>query len=335
MARADELARALVEHLRLALGEPGLALAEPPAPLGGGFDTEIYTFRLQPAPAAWAGPLVLRLLRAYHDPAMVLREQATQNALADLGYPVARVLLATREAAALGAPFLVMTRRPGLPLVTRPVGMAAVLVAVQLRLHSLDPTPLARALGEVATFDGYLARLDQRIGRASLSGLAPMMAWLRGQRPPPEAPAICHGDLHPQNVLVDGGAVSGVLDWPNVLVADPAFDVASTRLILRFVPAGLASMPRPLRALAHLAQPILAQRYLAGYRRRRPIARDRLAYYEVAAAARALVRAGETRRRAAGGPPPSPLDRSTYAARLLAHVRSLSGVDAALPPWSS
>jgi aminoglycoside phosphotransferase (APT) family kinase protein len=273
------------------------------------------------------------MLRAHHDPALVLREQTTQNTLADLGYPAPRVLLATRDLAPLGAAFLVMKRLPGRPLVARPIGMTAVLLDAQLRLHALDPAPLTRALGAAATFDGYLAALDRRIAHASLSGLAPVTAWLGTHRPRREAPlVICHGDLHPQNVLIDGSAMSGVLDWSNVLVADPAFDVAATRLILRFVPVELVSVPAPLRWLAHVGQPILAGRYLRGYRHRRPIARDRLAYYEVAAALRALVRSGESRRRAAGAPPPSPLDRSPYAVRLLAHVRRLCGVPAELPP---
>ena len=142
---------------------------------------------------------------------------------------------------------------------------------------------------------------------------------------------ICHGDLHPQNILVEGGRVSGVLDWPNAVIADAAFDVASTHSILRFVPAGLASVPRPLRWLVRVGQPILAARYLRGYRRRRAIDAERLAYYQVAAAMRAIVRAGEGRSRAAGGPPPSELDRSAYADRLLAHVAGITGLAASLP----
>ncbi len=335
MAREDEIARALVAHLRRVLGEPSLGLAEAPAPLGGGFDTEIHAFRLQGAPPAWAGALVLRVLRAHHDPGRVLREEATQNALADLGYPAPRVLLATRDPTPLGAAFLVMERRPGRPLVERPLGMGGVLLEAQLRLHSFDPTSFARALGEAATFDGYLDALERRLSAAGLAGLAPLLTWL-GRRPRPEAPpVICHGDLHPQNVLVDADGVSGVVDWPNAILADPAFDVASTRLILRFVPAELVSTSRPLRWLAHAGQPLLAYRYLAGYRRRRPIPRERLAYYEVAAAMRALVRAGESRCRAPGASPPSALDRSPYAARLLAHVRALTGVHADLPTESA
>jgi aminoglycoside phosphotransferase (APT) family kinase protein len=330
LSRADELARGLVVHLRGALGEPALELAEPLAAVGGGFDTEIYTVRLRPAPPAWAGPLVLRLLRPHHDPAMVLREQATQNTVADLGYPAPRVRLASVDPVPLGAPFLIMERMPGRPLTARPLGMAGAVCHAQLWLHGLDPAPLGRALGATATFDGYLATLERRIAQASLAGLSELMAWLREQRPPSMPPVICHGDLHPQNILTDGRALSGVLDWPNVLVAEPAFDVAATYLILRFIPVELAAVQGGLAWLMRVGQPIMAARYLAAYRRRRPIDRRRLAYYEGAASMRALVRAGA--RRAVSDPEPSALDRSPFAARLLAHANRISGLSATLPP---
>lgn len=315
---------------------PGLDFAEPPAPLTGGFDTEIVAFRLRQAPGPWSEPLVLRILRAHHPPALVLREQAVQNTVADAGYPAPRVLLASAEAVPIGAAFLVMQRLPGRPLVdAQPFGMDRVLTDAQLRLHALDPAPLVRALGEAIGFDGYLTALERRVTAAALTGLAPALRWLRARCPPAEAaPVICHGDLHPLNVLVENGRLTGVLDWPNALVADAAFDVATTRNILRFVPPGLAARP-PLSWLARVGQPILARRYLAGYRRGRPLAADRLAYYEVAAAMRELVRAGESHRRAAGRPPASALDRSSYAPRLAAHASRVCGVDVTLPPLGS
>lgn len=318
--RAAALGRALVAHLRGALAAPALDLAEPLATLAGGFDTEIYALRLRGAPPELAGPLVLRLLRPHHDPARALREQATQNALAALGFPAPRVVLADAVAAPLGAAFVLMERLAGRPLLeTRALGMGAVLADLQLRLHALDPAPLARALGPSATFGGYLDTFEARVERGKLDELAPLVAWLRARRPPPAAPVICHGDFHPQNVLVEGGRVTGVLDWPNALIADPAFDVASTLNILSFVPVGLTSMPVAWRWLARVAQPLLARRSLAAYRRRRPIDEARLAYYRVAAALRALVRAGESRRGLAGAP--TGLDASPYAARLLAYSR--------------
>jgi aminoglycoside phosphotransferase (APT) family kinase protein len=44
--------------------------------------------------------------------------------------------------------------------------------------------------------------------------------------PPPEPPVLVHGDLHFRHVLVDGdGAASGVIDWGDVCLADPAIDL--------------------------------------------------------------------------------------------------------------
>jgi aminoglycoside phosphotransferase (APT) family kinase protein len=51
--------------------------------------------------------------------------------------------------------------------------------------------------------------------------------------PPPEQPALVHGDLHFRHVLVDGGAVSGVIDWGDVCRSDPAIDLP---LLWSFVP---------------------------------------------------------------------------------------------------
>jgi aminoglycoside phosphotransferase (APT) family kinase protein len=42
---------------------------------------------------------------------------------------------------------------------------------------------------------------------------------------PPEPTALVHGDLHFRHVLVDGGRLSGVIDWGDVCRADPAVDL--------------------------------------------------------------------------------------------------------------
>jgi len=43
--------------------------------------------------------------------------------------------------------------------------------------------------------------------------------------PQPEAPVVAHGDLHFRHLLVDGGHASGVIDWGDVCLADPAIDL--------------------------------------------------------------------------------------------------------------
>jgi len=41
------------------------------------------------------------------------------------------------------------------------------------------------------------------------------------------APTWLHGDLHPRNVLVEGGVITGVIDWGDITSGDPATDLAS------------------------------------------------------------------------------------------------------------
>lgn len=51
--------------------------------------------------------------------------------------------------------------------------------------------------------------------------------------PPPEPPVLVHGDLHFRHVLVQGRAVSAVIDWGDVCRSDPAIDLP---LLWSFVP---------------------------------------------------------------------------------------------------
>jgi len=335
-----DLASGLVAFLREALGEPALELADGLTAVSGGFDTRIFAFRLAGVSPSSAGPLILRLLGPHHAPARALREQVVQNTLANSGYPAPRVLCASADVSTLGGAFLVMERVPGRALIEdRIFNLGAVLVDLQARLHALDADALLEALGRSGpalrardvTFDGYLEQLGSRIAAGRLDGLEPAMRWLRSARPPePARRAICHGDFHPQNVLAEKGRVTGVLDWPNALVADPAYDVASTRIILRFAPVELMDVSAPLRLVVRAARVILARRYLSGYRRRRPIDPGVLAYYEAASIMRALVRAAEQRRRPDG--PTNPLDASSFADDLAAHFASVSGIQPGLPP---
>ena len=51
--------------------------------------------------------------------------------------------------------------------------------------------------------------------------------------PPAAAPVLAHGDLHFRHLLVQGGAATGVIDWGDVCLADPAIDLP---LLWCFVP---------------------------------------------------------------------------------------------------
>jgi aminoglycoside phosphotransferase (APT) family kinase protein len=321
----------LLEYLRGELKDPALEYAEPPVAISGGYDTEILAFRLRRAPAEWSRPLILRLLAPQYDPSRALRERDIQNAVADLGFPAPRVLAASADPATLDRGFLIMERMPGRPMLeVRKIGVAAVLARTQLRLHALDADPL---LGAAMTFDGLLDQFGRRIAALPLRGLGKALDWLTAHRHvEPTRPVICHGDFHPQNILMEHGVVTGVIDWPNALVADPAYDVATTRVLLGLVPLELSTLPALARVLVSAARPLLLARYLAGYRRGRPIDDPVLGYYEAAACMRQLIRIGEQRLiAAAAGHAPGPLDASSFGDRLCARFARISGVAPALP----
>lgn len=321
----------LLEYLRKELKHAALEYAEPPVPISGGYDTEIWAFRLRGAPGEWSRPLILRRLAREYDPARALRERDIQNAVAGLGYPAPRVLAASADPGALDGAFLIMERMPGRPMLELcKIGVADVLSRTHLRLHALDAGPLLRT---TMTYDALLEQFGRRIAERSLHGLAGGLDWLTAHRPTAAArPVICHGDFHPQNILMEGGVVTGVIDWPNALVADAAYDVATTRIILGLVPLELSTLPAVARMLLSAARPILLARYLAGYRRGRPIDAGTLAYYEAAACMRQLIRIGEQRRTAAAaGRAPGPLDAGSFGDRLCARFARITGIKPAIP----
>jgi aminoglycoside phosphotransferase (APT) family kinase protein len=345
-----EPARSLLEYLRAELHSPGLDYAEPLAPITGGYDTRIFAFRLTGASEPFSTPLILRILSNQYSPERALIERASQNAVAGLGYPAPRVLLASSDPSILGGAFLVMERLAGRPLLNvKWLGIASVLVELQLRLHALDADILLRAVDregqastrvgapaisrEMVTVEGHLARLERRIGGGRLRGLEAAMAWLFDHRPTGEGRrVICHGDFHPQNILIMDGRITGVIDWPNTIVADRALDVAATRVILGLVPMGLLGVPPALRSLIEVARRVVAARYVRGYRRRHQLDGSRLAYYEALACMRGLVRTAEARLARTGQCGLNPLDASGFGERLCAHFTHLTGVTLTLPP---
>ncbi len=340
---SGDLAQRLLDHLRAELREPALAFVEPPAPIRGGYDTQIFAFRLTSvAPPSFSGPLILRVLSARHPPARLFRERAVQNALATLGYPAPRVLAASADAAPLGGAFLVMERMPGRPMLeVRKWGIAGVLVRMQRWLQELDVNALRRAVdqegaSDLPSFTGLLADLSGRVADRPIEGLARAMQWLHEHRPPePSRPVICHGDFHPQNILMSGGAVTGVLDWPNAILADPVYDVAATRTILSCTPIEMVTATTTSRWLARVARPILIARYLSGYRRHRGLDPATFAYYEAASCMRGLVRVAEARLVSAEHSEAlNPLDASSFGERLASRFAKLTGVAVTLPSKS-
>lgn len=55
-------------------------------------------------------------------------------------------------------------------------------------------------------------------------------------------PAWLHGDLHPRNLLVAGGALCGVIDWGDLTGGDPATDLAAIWMLFEDAAARAAAL---------------------------------------------------------------------------------------------
>jgi aminoglycoside phosphotransferase (APT) family kinase protein len=287
--RLQDISDRLLIYLRHELDD-GIDYAVSPTTLTGGFETRMFRFELAGAPAAWMGPLVLRILPPATPPHRATWESAVQNSLAGQSYPAPPVLHAGTDSAVLGAPFLIMRYMHGTTLMAAEARQVpSILGTAQAALHQMDAAPVMQALDARGIeeqwyhFETRLSRLSAK--RDSHPWLADALQWLVDNRPPePEQLSLCHGDFHPLNILVQGEKVSAVLDWSGFAVGDPMMDVAFTDIILSIA-------AREVLPVADLEQ--LRAGYFAAYETASPLQGERLDYYRIVRCVMALVEGAE------------------------------------------
>ena len=208
--------------------------ASPPTRLPGGTDTQTFHFRLSGVEGKLSEPLVLRLYYPAHGAARALREARIQKALAPTAIPVPDVHFTCTDASILGGPFFIMEYLAGKSLALAGLDVVPVLVArTQLLLHGLDPAPVLESLRAQGESPAPRLPGDELVLLADHArkhpSLAPVIGWMEEHAPdPPARPALCHGDFHPLNLAARDGKVTGVFDWAEFMLADPAADVANT-----------------------------------------------------------------------------------------------------------
>jgi aminoglycoside phosphotransferase (APT) family kinase protein len=165
--------------------------------------------------------------------------------------PIPEVLLREDRPTALGKAFMLMNRLPGVQAgsyfgFAPPDPALAVKAATLLaKLHQIDPagTPLTHHAqpGAKATILAELA-LQEKKWRAEAVEPSPIMEhglhWVRNNlHRIPDAAGLVHGDYRPHNFLVEGGEITGLLDWEFTHIGDPAEDLAYIRpTITPFMP---------------------------------------------------------------------------------------------------
>ena len=276
----DVLDADLLDVLRLATSTPTLAFEGTPGRLSGGFWAELVTFRLRDAPTGWEGDLVARVMP---DAGTAARETIVQAEVAGQGFPTPAVHLAGGPDDGLGRAFMIMDLAPGGHLLDGLDGIAAIaalprlarrlpaaLAETMATLHRLDPTPvrdrLAAGDGRGIGMSELLRGLEASAAGCGRTDLASASRWLGEHPPPPEPEVICHGDLHPFNLLVGDTGTVTVLDWSAAQLASGAYDVAFTGLLLGEPPV---IVPRPLRPLVRGAGRLLARRFRKLYAQHR------------------------------------------------------------------
>jgi aminoglycoside phosphotransferase (APT) family kinase protein len=139
------------------------------------------------------------------------------------------------------------------------------------------PVTVAGLLAAVVRFASTFGRTD----------LADAGRWLADHPPGPSPDVICHGDLHPFNLLADGDRVT-VLDWSTALLAPRAHDVGFTSLLLSEPALRVPGWQRPL---VRMFGRVLARRFIRDYQRQAAVTVEpgELRWHQAVVCLRALV----------------------------------------------
>jgi aminoglycoside phosphotransferase (APT) family kinase protein len=325
------IAEELLNHLRTKPGSENASFVELPERLLGGYETLIYAFRLSGVEGSLEGPLVLRLLAESESIRQTNKEKVFQNAVADAGFPAPRVLFGGGEKTIRGRVFNVMERVSGHSMMvdlftdpTQSADMANLLAQMHKELHAIDADQVAKAIEtsgialRAVSLDGELDNLERYVRDPALAHLEPGVAWLHKYQPAArDRVAVCHGDFHPGNVMIEAGQMMGILDWSAAHLADPEQDVAASLVLLTVVapeiPSGL-----PPNLFAEFAG-----QYLDAYALLGTLDASRLVYYRALRAMHAFLRAHAAR---TPGTNPGLLPRDEYPWAREGAVRRLVGV---------
>ena len=274
------LALTLLNYLQREWKLPSLRYQNPPVSITGGFETMILKIQLNDTPKNVPATLIVRIFKRYASPGIALRESIIQNAVASVSIPAPRVFLTCSDSSILGGEFNIMAYVSGQPMIdAQQDDLPELLGRAHARLHEVDPVSITKQLAnhgfsvERFSFQGRLNGMQKRIAEAGYDWLTPGLQWLYKNKPKCTKSVICHGDFHPLNILMGESKISGVLDWGGFRIADPAYDVASTKVVLSV----LAPVLRP-----GLLYPDFVERYLAAYQTKHPLDTNNIAYFEVA-----------------------------------------------------
>jgi len=236
--------------------------------INNGWESDVYAFDVEYGPEGvrQQEPLILRLYLGNGAPEKALREYNGIRSLWEAGYPVPQVYTCERDHSPFGKPFIIMERIDGksmwYTMFNGPRRQQRQLLELFCRLfvqlHTLDlglfagqdgrivlasaggllpPEPGKRHYSPADPYqytNSYLGMIRDVIERFQITEMIPVLDWLQKKQPevPCLRPGVVHWDFHPNNILLRQDGAAYVIDWTQIEISDPRFDLAWTLLLI-------------------------------------------------------------------------------------------------------
>jgi uncharacterized protein (TIGR02172 family) len=233
------------------------------APLAQGRTAEVF---------AWDGGHVLKLFRPGWGADVARHEAELARAIYASGAPAPEVGEVVEVGDRSG---VIYERISGASLLTELVGHPAhmrwvmrTLAEAHADLHARTVSGLPRVREMLAQRASSVAKLTEAQRRSILRALEAL----------PDGDALCHGDYHPDNVLLSPRGPL-VIDWENAALGDPLADVARTLMVFRA--SVVYSHSAATRVFKRGVLQYMVSLYLRRYRQLRPFDSERLRAWEL------------------------------------------------------
>ncbi len=238
--------------------------------IGQGRTAEVY---------AWGDNRILKLFMAWCSAAMVEHELKVAQATYESGLAVPKVEGIVEVDGRRG---IVYERIDGPSMLKKLTSRPWTIIRLARWLAELHAEMHTRSIPHLPS---QRERLQRRIRNVEALSPATKEATLKALARLPDDSAACHGDFHPDNILMSPRRPI-IIDWIDATRGNPLADVARTSLLLQIgVPPGINV---PIRLMIESIRSVFHQAYLMRYMQLRSVSREQIAAWRAPIAAARL-----------------------------------------------